>query len=80
MLDTVDRDLQLTLDDVPDLLLVVPVLRKRGRVGGDVVVRERHVLGMKEAPVPARERLGRQHLPWIDEGHPRRLRVESRAV
>ena len=68
-LDASDRGGQLALHDVPDLFLLMEVLVQWGRVGRDRVAGERHVLGVKEPPLPSRKRLAMQHLTRVDNGH-----------
>ena len=72
VLDAGDGDHDLALDDVPHLFLLVPVLVERGRAGRDVVVRERHVLGVEPARVPPGERLPVDHVGRLEERHRRR--------
>jgi len=70
---TIDREGDLTVDDVPDFFLRMVMFVQRRRVGGDVPVREGHVLGVEEPSCPARERAAVQHLGGINERHSGRL-------
>ncbi len=69
VLGPVDHKRDGPLDHVPHLFLLVVVLVDRHRVGAGLVVRECHVLGVKEAPLPARQGLGLDHVPRFDQAH-----------
>jgi hypothetical protein len=68
--DAIDPDRQLPVHDVPDLFVRVAVLVQRSGVGRDLVLRERQVVGVKEAPHPSGQRFSARQLARVDEGGP----------
>src|SRR5262249_28756886 len=75
---TVDRERELAFDDVPYLFLRMVVLVKGDRVLGDLVDPERHVVGVEETPLPARERSLNRISSESTNGMPKMIARQSR--
>src|SRR4029453_1192482 len=63
-----DFDLKLASDDVPDFVVWMRMLMNPS-TGRDGIVRERHVLGMKETACPACSGLLHVEMVCVNESH-----------